>query len=162
MEGLPRLDPEAGETIEYLMIDQGKLVPSILELGNMKRPFEGLNLCIENLISYWGLDPELQKRRVLLPKWTNQEKISRKIVSKYPSAAIRGGNMADFHVRVLVDELGGPSSCAIGNINVAENFYHMDEICDLIEKEAKFDPAVIEDGTAIPSYFTTTIIYRLN
>lgn len=154
-----QLDPEEGKRIEWLEIRQGKRVAR-LDTGNLEAPYRALNSCIDDLVAHWGLDPVQQRALVRRPKWINQGEVAQEIIAKtYPRKAALRGEQAMFHFRVMIDEAGRPEDCVLTNITTADNFG--DEPCEIIMRNARFEPARDEQGAAAPSFYASRIRYAM-
>lgn len=154
------LDPAEGRKIAYLALSQGEDKRSLLRLGDMEPAFKAVNACIDDLVESWGLDPAVLRTQVTGPAWTNADRLVSKIQDNYPSEALRGGNQANFGLRVMVGADGEVVGCHFTEMTSAENF--SDRVCPIIMREAEFAPARDADGTAIPSYYTSRVLYRIN
>lgn len=154
-----RLDPEDGAKITTLSISQGGRTGTVLKLGNMRRAFEAMNACTENLASSWGIDVADLRSVAVLPKWVNQRETIRQIKRRYPSVAADAGSQADFGLRIIIADDGSVERCSLIAQTVAK--YFSDRICPLIKAEGQFEPARDKAGKPVKSLFAANIIYRL-
>lgn len=159
--GLPQLDADAAEGITHL--DIGKRTPDDvrLNLGDMKKPLEAMNVCMANLVEHWGFDVEEQRRVVQPPKPRNMQLVVREIIRAYPSEAVGRSEQADFHVRVTVGADGDVKDCVLLNQTVATSFDQPRDPCYVFTRKAEFAPATDASGKPVPSYFTTRVLYRI-
>ena len=65
--------------------------------------------------------------------------------------------MATIHVRTIIDEHGQIASCTQLELTKAENF--ADAACNIILREAKFEPARDASGKPVRMYSTNRIRY---
>lgn len=160
--GLPQLDAEGAQGVAYL--DLGGRAPDEvrLMLGDMEKPLEAMNLCMANLVDHWGFDVAEQKTVVMPPIPRNIDTVTRMIVKEYPLKALRRGAQADFHLRLTVDPDGSVSQCAMINQTTADDFDPRRHPCTIFTERAKFEPAMDAAGKALPSFYTTRIVYRIS
>lgn len=155
--GLPHLDAAKGGDVEWLEIRRSRDDSLRLQTGNMAPAFKALNDCITNLVSHWGLDATAQSSRVTAPEWTNARQVLRRIQSDYPDTALRKGEQARMNVRVMVDAAGRPTNCVLTDVTKAENFDNGP--CQLIMRNAEFEPARDARGAGVASFYATSIVY---
>lgn len=156
---LRELDAETGKAISWLSLSSPRIGTVKLELGGMEAPFKAMNFCMDDLVKTWGLDPEQQKQIQKFPVWLNDKKIVRSIQRNYPAQALRGGRMARFNIRVIVDEEGRAESCQLTNMTTSEGFDRDLTVCGLIKNGAKFSPALAASGSPVRSFFTSSVRY---
>ncbi len=159
--GLPHLYADDAEGITYLDIGRSSPDDIRLNLGDMKKPLEALNLCMANLVEHWGFDVDRQREVVRPPNFLNPKNVVDQILRSYPSKALRSGAQADFHLRLTVGENGSVEKCALINQTIADNFDMSRHPCTIFSRSARFAPATDATGTAVPSYYVTRILYRM-
>ena len=89
------LDPVDGSRIEWIRVGRGIMRSVTLNTGNMQAPFEGLNKCSYDLVSNWGLDPEIQRQRTSVPEWTNVDDVVRTIRKKISTKGFNSWRIRD-------------------------------------------------------------------
>ena len=62
-------------------------------------------------------------------------------------------------MRVMVNEAGAVTDCHLERATKLESLNS--PACKEMQR-ATFEPALDRDGTAMPSYYATTIVYRVN
>lgn len=149
-------DLEEASKVERIMLQHRGRILSF-ETGNMRAAFEAMNTCTMNLLEYWGLDAEAHQSYVP-PVWTNQEVIVRRLVSRYPSTALRRGEQGIFRMRVIIEEDGTVSDCLIENSTEVTTLES--PACELM-MEAEFDPALDTSGQPMRSFYSTAITYSI-
>ena len=159
--GLPHLDADGAEGITFLDIGRSKADDVRLNLGDMKKPLEAMNLCMANLVEHWGFDVARQREVVRQPNFLNPNAVVSQIIRNYPSKALRKGAQADFHLRLSIGAGGSVEKCALINQTLAEEFDMRRHPCTIFSENAQFTPATDAAGTAIPTYFVTRILYRI-
>ena len=159
--GLPTLDSEAAQSITYL--DIGTRAPDDvrLNLGSMKGPMDAMNMCMANLVEYWGFDVEQQRSVVQPPQPKNMRNVVDAITQAYPSKALGRGAQADFHIRVSVGADGKVEDCVLINQTTAPDFDQARDPCYVFTQKAEFTPALDASAKPVPSYFATRVIYRM-
>lgn len=156
---LPHLAAEEGGQIEWLEIRRGRHHSLRLLTGNMRAPFDAMNKCMADLLADWGLDVETQRRRVNGPEWTNIRRVVRKIQDHYPSKALDRGAQARLNMRIMVGTDGRPTGCVLTDVTKADNFD--DAPCQIVMREARFEPARDAQNQPVPSYYATSIVYAI-
>lgn len=156
---LPRLDTAFADTIYYLSFRQRSREVRF-ETGPLGDAFKVLNQCSESFLGFWGLEVERHRSARRLPEWINREKLSRKIASRYPAAAAYAGEGGITRMRVIVDENGKPESCVIEKATTADSL--KSPACQLMMKEARFEPALDAEGKPMRSFYATTVTYQMD
>lgn len=159
--GLPRLDSDAAAGIDTFTVWQKGRSPVTLKLGSMDKPLAAMNTCMADLVEHWGFDVEKQKTVAIPPRIENLRKVAGYVERYYPSDALRAGAQADFHLRLTIDETGAIANCSLVNQTLAEDFDMNRHPCTIFKKYAEVEPARAADGSAIPTYYATRIIYRM-
>ena len=119
--GLPSLDLEQAATFDHVALRQ-KSTEVILKTGPMVDVFKAMNTCMTDLVESWGGNVEQLATRIKSPEWTNADDILPKFQELYPKRALRKGEQANIHVRVMVDATGDVTNCSLTDITSAENF----------------------------------------
>jgi TonB family protein len=154
---LPQLDPELGDEVAYVRLTQGGR-DILLNTGPLGEAFKILNLCTQQLVKDWGLDPDKHLTAQRQVRWLNQEDVVRRIQSDYPRAALFKGEQGIMRMRVMVDETGAVTDCAILEATRVES---LESPACREMKRAEFAPALDEKGDPFPSYYATSIVYRI-
>lgn len=154
---LPAIDIDAAAQAEDITVGYGSRSVT-LQTGNLAAPFKALNQCTLDLIGQWGLDPARHTTLTRMPSWTNQAEVTKRIVQSYPRGALRYGRQGVFALRVLVDDQGKVTKCTVidATINTA-----LDSPACKAMGDAQFEPALDKDGTPMPSFYTTRIVYLI-
>ena len=130
-----------------------------LETGPMHAPMEAMRACLDDLLLHWGIDAEAHRSlsRPVVPK--DFEIWVRALQTEYPRRMVRDEKSAYVRVRLIVGPDGKPTSCHIQMQVPHPDF--SETACDGLMRHARFEPALDAQGQAIPSYFTTSIIYQI-
>lgn len=155
-----RLDINDGAAIRWISIQRDGKPELRLKTGDLEPIYGAMNACMDDLVASWGLDPKQDRRWATAPIFTNRESVFRSLFRSYPNSALIRGKQADLHLRLMVDEDGKATECVVTDVTVAERFD--DSACKPMLSDAEFEPARDRDGTAIPSYFTLFLYYRLS
>lgn len=150
------LEPAEGAKIDRILIERANKALSF-ETGNLEEAFVALNNCTEDLLTEWGLDPAAH-RSFAPVKWLNESDIVKRVVRNYPQNALNRGEQAIFRLRVLVDETGAVTDCAIGEATEADNLES--PACEEMQA-ARFEPARDATGQPMRSFYATTIRYQI-
>ena len=157
--GLPRLDSDRVDGLASLEIDAPRVGTIALETGQLAPLYRSMNACMDDLVASWGVDMERQAERAVAPRLTNAPVIERILIDKYPQRALRNGEQADLHLRIMVDDKGAVTDCVVTNMTVAESFG--DAACTDVKKRAIFEPAMDEAGHPMASFYTTRLRYTM-
>ena len=159
--GLPALETNGTKGITRLVLKQRGRRDVVLELGSLENAVLALNMCMTNLVEHWGFDSEEQKAVVLPPRIPNLQDVVREIQENYPKKAERKGAQADFHMRLTVDAEGMVEDCKLVNQTLAADFDLQRHPCTVMKDHATMEPARLADGTAVRSYLTNRVLFRL-
>lgn len=160
--GLPALDATSAQGIDKLTLSQSGRSDLVVELNGLKPAMQAMNACVEDLVKYWGLDPAEQRSIVTPPRITNIRAVASRVMQEYPSAALRAGAQAAFHLRLMVGVDGSVEDCALVNQTVAEGFDMRKGPCAVFKQYAEVVPAADASGKAVKSYYTTRVVYSIN
>ena len=157
--GLPRLAPAEVDGQASLEIDAPRVGTITLETGQLAPLYRSMNACMDDLVKSWGVDLERQAERAIAPRLTNAPVIERILIDKYPQRALRNGEQADLHLRIMVDAQGAVTDCVVTYMTVAESFG--DAACMDVKRRAVFEPASDEAGRPMASFYTTRLRYTM-
>jgi TonB family protein len=144
-----------GQATEIRLEWRGKEV--VLKTGSLAKPFQAMRQCTDALVKSWGLDPEVQRMLARRPQPIGHDEWVKQL--DYPSSVASDGKQARVNVRLIVDEKGLPSDCKVLR---SYNDPKFDAIaCNTLKRIARFTPAMDRAGRAVPSYYTTTIIWSM-
>lgn len=155
---LSQLDIDSAAEAEFIAVTQGTRSVR-LKTGSLADAFKVLNQCTQSLIEEWGLDVDKHMTAQTMPKWKNQKRIVRRIIQTYPKLALNLGEQGIFRIRVMINESGAVTDCVINEVTVADK---LDSPACAEMKNAKFAPALDKEGKPFPSYFATSIVYRMS
>jgi len=140
-----------------LEIQTNKARPLILETGSMGEPIRLFEKCTRDSLKDWGVDPEMEDK-IVRPVWAPNPQ-GWFSSNDYPSRMFAAGEQADISIRVLVDATGKVTKCTSISHFKEKDF---DEItCARFRSRATFEPAELADGTKVPSFYTTRVIFRI-
>ena len=130
-----------------------------LATGPMDVPIGGMQACLEELASHWGID--VAAHRTLSRGATPANDPGTWIKSRdYPRDAIKSGEQAILNYRITVGEDRTPVECEIVRFTNATQF---DEItCKRIKERARFEPALDAQGQPIRSVSFGTIQFQMS
>lgn len=155
--GLPALDTAYAASVQYLSFRQrGREIR--FATGSLGEAFAVLNQCTASLLEDWGLDADRHKTAQRLPRWTNEQDVTRKIKARYPAAASRIGEQGIMRLRVMVSEAGTVENCVV--LKATSTYKLASPACEAMQ-DASFEPALDAAGTPMQSYYVTSITYRM-
>lgn len=156
-----QIDSAGADGISQLTLSQDRIGDVVFELGNLKAPLEAMNACMENLVSYWGYDLNLQRTIVSSPSIPNMAKVADAIKKNYPLSALEVAAQADFLLRLRINEEGELKNCVLLNQTLADDFDMERHPCSDFKRTAEFIPARNAAGEPVESYHVVRIVYRL-
>ena len=158
---LPELDAKGAAAVEWLTISQRGRTPVRLHLGALDAPLAAMNVCMENLVEFWGFDIAEQRSVASPPEVTNMKTVVREVADRYPNAALNRGAQADFHLRMTIDTQGKIENCVLLNQTAADDFELGGHPCTAFERYAKIEPARDAAGQPVRTSLTNRIVYRM-
>lgn len=151
------IDLEEAAKVDRVVFQRGSRVLSF-ETDNMMAPFQAMNVCTGDLLRAWGLD-QASHESYMVPVWTNQDAIVRRIVDEYPDQALRRGEQGIFRMRVIVETDGTVSDCHLEKSTETEK---LESPACRAMMDALFEPARDAGGNAMRSFYATTVTYSIN
>lgn len=150
--------PQAEAAFTQLLIDRKGNSDFVLQLGPMDKPMAALRTCTDNLVKGWGLDPAVQStlQRRASPVESPAEWLRS---GDYPTTMLSAGKSAVVRFRLIVDELGGVTGCAIPSATKGEVFEKV--TCEVLKKRARFTPALDAQGRAVASYYVNSVTWLM-
>lgn len=155
--------PTGSDPVFEAQIDRVTLGTSsqrfVLQTGPMAKALGTMRECTDGLLKGWGLDPAAQSgltRRVRM----GDESWVRKIQNIFPSELLFERKEARVNMQIVVDKTGAATRC-----DTAQAFINTDfkiRACDVVLKEARFQPALDKSGQPVDSYYVTTILYKMS
>ncbi|MDJ0978377.1 MAG: energy transducer TonB [Erythrobacter sp.] len=156
--GLPQLDLEDASAVEFIELRQfGRVVR--LEVDALRGAFEVMNACTQDLVKDWCLDLEKHLTATRRVSMSNFDAIARRVASNYPRDALLRGEQAILRVRVAVNAQGKATDCIINDVTFTER---LDSPACRPLMQGTYTPALDAQGEPFPSFFTTSITYRMD
>ncbi len=161
--GDPRLSDEAVHAreaeVDGVLVEGVFRDPVYLSTGSLGPIMGAMRTCLDDLVESWGIDMEVQQTlsRPVVPK--DARRWTRIISENYPRTELSRGQQAYVRARMIVSEEGLPTSCVVQNLMNDESFNIL--ACELLMKNARFEPALDANGVPVRSYWTTAIRYQI-
>ena len=147
------------EAVSFIALD-GALKETVhLHLGSFAAPLKALQVCVDDLMSTWGLDPETQRsltRKAGPPDEYLFAKAMIRVGTDYMKGARKVPPVAA--LRVMVDSTGKPTSCMLSGPTGYED---LDRALCSAAGEQKFDPALDAKGNPVASAYLTQVRFWL-
>jgi hypothetical protein len=141
---------ETARGISGIALAKGLTAPVRFETGSLRAPLEVMQVCADDLLKVWGLDPEKHKTMTATA-----------ILNPDPNGVLPQGTIpfGEFgklagganQVRVLIGADGKPTACTIHSPTLSETLNR--RICSLVMDDATFTPAKDADGQAMASFW---------
>lgn len=128
-----------------------------LETGSLGDPLKVFDQCMRDLISTWGVDPDIQDK-IVRPAWTPNIR-SWFSSANYPEFALREGKESQVTFRLLVDATGTVTKCESFSPYNAPEFNAA--VCKALKQGPRFQPAELADGTKVAGYYTDHVVFRV-
>lgn len=152
-----RISPERNAAVKFIWVDMGEARVLELETGGMRGLFTAMDACVDNMIASWGydLDRRASMTRDVVPLNTSDWWRG----AEYPARmqAVQAEAVIDF--RLAVDKTGAVTDCIIQGGTDPEGFDRT--LCATLSRRARFEPALDEDGVAMPSFYQSTAIFSM-
>ncbi|MEM8697436.1 MAG: energy transducer TonB [Pseudomonadota bacterium] len=153
-----RIAEDRYRNAHYIWVNARRMSPVRLETGSMNQLFAAFDLCLDELLTHWGIDAEAHQSltRIAMPvsnpgRWIDS--------ADYPREALRRGGQGLVYFRLSVDEQGNATECHIQRSTRGEHFQAA--VCAAIMDNAEFAPALDADGNPIASYFVNSVYFTL-
>lgn len=129
----------------------------VLHTGQMRAPMDALRTCMDAMLVRWGIDPVTQRTlsRGVVPH--DQATWAQQVMRAYPSTSPGAATGGLVRLRMIVGPDGVPTAC-LPNKGYAEAVFE-EAACQAMMKYSKFNPALAADGSPVPGYFATTVVY---
>jgi hypothetical protein len=126
-----------------------------LATGEMHVPMEALRTCMVDLYASWGVDLEALETRSTGARAQNGAAIIHNVSRLIPRAFFSSDSEMPAIVRTVVGEDGRVKRCRVHFPEWDQPL--SDRLCDLVTREARYEPARDRRGHAIRSYDTILI-----
>ena len=134
--------------------------PVLLVTGEMHQPMEAMRKCLDELLTHWGIDAASQHTLTRAATPLDQGQWVSIIQAEYPSAMLNQSKSGIVRVRMIVGPDGRAQSCHIQVPSQDSSFEKT--ACAGMIKASRFTPALDAAGKSTTSYFTASIIYKVN
>jgi Gram-negative bacterial TonB protein C-terminal len=153
---LPRIGPGREAAVTFIALGRPLPKPVRLATGSMRKPFEALDTCVNELMTHWGIDVARHATvvRGVTPvtspgKWMTS--------SDYPLGMLVSGGRGIVNFRLSVGEDGKPIACHIQQSTRPKAFD--DAVCAAMMRRARFYPALDKDAKPIASFYRSTVVF---
>ena len=152
---------EREAAITGIFVDNAFRSDLVLRTGSLAKPMKAMRECVDNLITHWGLEPETQRTllRPATPK-NYRETALALVKDGYPDGMVRTGEQTAMRIRMTVDENGKGTMCK-AQLNLGNELFER-TACGFLSDRLEFHPALDRNGEAVASYWTISIVYRMN
>ena len=124
-----------------------------LQTGSLAPPVKALQICVDDLMSTWGLDPETQRNLTRRAEPSSP----REFVAKAFRLMKDTRTLPQFaHLRVMVDPRGKPGECILTGADGYDNVKAA--VCSAARRH-KFHSALDARGNPVASAFTTLFYF---
>lgn len=146
-------ESRAADATKSMTFNVGGAAPVVLETGGLGSVLSAMDTCLDDLVSSWGYNPEIQKSIVKEPeakgdmsKWLD-----------YPTLPLRRGVSGSVRYRLAIDEEGRLSDCIIQS-NYSDPKFG-EEVCNRFMRRAQYDPARNAQGEGVSSYVASAVVF---
>jgi Gram-negative bacterial TonB protein C-terminal len=153
-----RTRDERHKAVQHLEFGKPLRRTIILETGAMKAPLAALDKCMDNLLTYWGVNVDQHKS---LTRWVTPQSDPRNWLNSddYPSEMLRVGQPALVKFRLSVGADGVPTACHIQATTRPKEFD--DAVCKSVMRRARLDPALDADGKPLASFYNNSVYFAI-
>ena len=139
----------------------GIVKPAVsLATGEMHEPMNSMRICIDELLSHWGLDAHAQRTLSQRVKPIDQGNWARVLQENYPRDMVAQGRGANVEIRLMVGADGRTTSCHTPIPSREPVFESI--ACEVMMKVSRFEPALDSGGRPIASLFVTSAVFDPN
>lgn len=149
-------EAERAAEVRRFVVSAGRAPPLVLETGRLAEPMAAMDKCLDDLVTRWGFDPQVQRTLQRAPtprgnpaRWLGPD--------DYPRAALRNSQMASVTFRLGISAEGTVTSCAIESANSDPAF--KEAVCKAMSRRARFDPAIDAAGLPVASYWGSSVAF---
>ena len=148
-------------SIEGFAIDKGFAGESmLLRTGPMDKAFGAMQTCLDGLLESWGFDVAAHRTMSRSAKPNNSRTYAEKLQRRRNRDMRTYTNGPDrVVVRVEVSAAGEPTACHLQQ-SLTDEAYGA-AVCEIMQKDARFDPALDAAGAPMASYYLQSVIYTL-
>lgn len=131
----------------------------VLNTGPMTDAFAAMHRCTEELLNHWGIDVE---RFNTLTRWPmpTEKPDSWLRSNDYPRAMLAKWQPGMVQFRLIVGLDGAPTTCHIQQSTNADGFNAA--VCKALMARARFEPALDGEGKPMPSFYISSVLFRIN
>jgi TonB family protein len=152
----PQIGREREAAITYVLLGRPLINPIRLETGSMRKPFEALDKCVNELMTHWGIDVSRHATLKQMAQPTNSP--GTWVTDRdYPATAMLNGQRGIVNFRLSVGTDGKARSCHIQESTRPKEFD--DAVCKAMIRRANFKPALDKDGVPIDSFYRNTVTF---
>jgi len=130
-----------------------------LQTGELHKPMTAMRACIDDLLTHWGIDPEVDDHLTSRAKPRNQAVWARPIQSRFPKGLFNVGRTSRVTFRLLVDAEGKPEACRV--MRPVTDEAYQETICGILMDRAEFEPAFDAAGSPVKSYYLLNVVYAV-
>jgi Gram-negative bacterial TonB protein C-terminal len=153
---LPRIGPERGAAVTFVALGRPLRKPVRLATGSMRKPFEALDTCVNELMTHWGID--VARHATIVRGVTPVTSPGKWLTSNdYPLGMLVSGGRGIVNFRLSVGEDGKPTACHIQQSTRPKAFD--DAVCAGMMRRARFYPALDKDAKPIASFYRNTVVF---
>lgn len=153
------LMPARIAAIDSMLVEPALKPPLLLKLGSMAEPYASLRRCGMNVVRSWGIEPTDTAQMPETYPSPRRGADSWIAALPLPRATSQRSDRAEARVRLMVDEQGRPYDCKINVTMVKAGF--VDETCQYLMHNAKFDPALNAAQKPVKGWWTTVIRFQM-
>lgn len=143
----------AADATKSMTFNVGGAAPVVLETGGLGDVLSAMDGCLDDLVSSWGYDPEIQKSIAKEPE--AQGDMSKWL--DYPTLPLRRGVSGSVRYRLAIDEKGRLSDCIIQS-NYSDPKFG-EEVCNRFMRRARYEPARNAQGEGVSSYVASSVVF---
>jgi hypothetical protein len=128
-----------------------------LQLGSMGAVMASVRACNRDMVQQWGFDPDKEEAlsRRAAPRGSPGEWLT---TDDYPAAALNRNANGLVRFRLGVSETGAVTDCKVQTSIKPVDFDTLS--CALIQKRARFSPALDASGKPVASYYVNSVNWR--
>lgn len=157
----PASEKEAAEkAVEGLFLTDGSGKEVAYMTGGLKAPLDALRSCTDNLLSGFGVDPVALRSRSRSAARSDWEEWRAKMISAYPTEALRNGEEGVVWFLAVINEKGRAEQCHVTRNLASETI--AETTCKNLRRYGRFTPALDANGNPITGIYVSAMNYDLH
>jgi hypothetical protein len=153
-----RVSPAIEAAITYIDVKPELRKRHRLQTGSLGPVMIAMRQCTDNLVRYWGYDPEVLRNlsRSVEPAGNPANWLKPKDFPNSPKSEIESGRLA---FRLDISDAGQVTGCKV--LYRTKSDIYTDQVCTALVQRAKFKPALDAQGKPVKSFYINRVLWLI-